>query len=1076
MDARMPIHTLPLARRLGWPGWSHLPREARDTLFLLMVIGWTSLPHLSHLPAWCAALTGGVLLWRARLALAGATLPGRSVLVVVLVVAASLTYWSFGSLLGKEPGVTMAVALMALKTLELRARRDAFVVFFLGFFLILTHFLYSQSLGVAAMMLLSIWGLLTALVLAHMPAGAPSLRTAAALAGKTAALGAPLMVLLFVLFPRVGPLWGVPQDGFSGTGLSNVMSMGTVAALAQDDSVALRIRFDGAPPSPQEMYFRGPVLGHFDGRDWTPQKPGFPAAMTPRAELKVQGTPIRYEMTLEPTRLTVLPLLEASPQAPRIEGMSFTQTDDLQWVSDRSLYQRLRFRGEAYPRFQHGPTQPLIGLQDYIDLPPGYNPRTLAWASAMRKDPRYAEADAATLAAALMEHIRTGGYGYTLTPGLYGESNPRTAIDEFWLDRKLGFCEHYAAAFVVLMRALDVPARVVTGYQGLDPTPVDGYRIVRQSYAHAWAEYWQPGVGWVRADPTAAVAPDRVLSSRPLVAKPGLVAGALNNFNPQLLASLRNGLEALNNRWNQWVLSYSRGSQFDLLRQLGFDAPSWEDLGVLLASAFGLLSLAATAWAWWDRYHVDPWVRQMQRLRATLQRLGISAGAHEAPRTLAQRVRERFGADGEPVAELLERLDEQRYSARATARPDPALTRRFKAQAQRLSRLAQALCMVVFVAAVSPDDAAATTNAAATPATNADVTATATAPNKRLQPRKHRSRKAAVRSDQDPDIVTYGRREDLMQFGADVAARNGLDVAAVQSALAQARFVPSIVKAVMPPPAGTAKNWAAYRARFVEPRRIAAGVAFWQANEAWLTRAEQRYGVPPEVVIGIVGVETLYGQHMGNHRVIDALATLGFDFPSGRKDRSAFFRDELEQLLILSHREGNDPLAVKGSYAGALGMPQFMPSSVNQYAVDFDGDGHIDLHASAADVIGSVAHYLAEFGWQRSLPTHYEVAVPSDASERALLLGPDILPTFTAQQFIDHGAAFGTTAPPVAGSDGNGSNEGSQKLALVELQNGPDAPSYVAGTTNFYAITRYNWSSYYAMAVIELGQAVKRAR
>ncbi|MBX9715532.1 MAG: lytic murein transglycosylase, partial [Burkholderiaceae bacterium] len=232
-------------------------------------------------------------------------------------------------------------------------------------------------------------------------------------------------------------------------------------------------------------------------------------------------------------------------------------------------------------------------------------------------------------------------------------------------------------------------------------------------------------------------------------------------------------------------------------------------------------------------------------------------------------------------------------------------------------------------------------------------------------------------------------------------------------------------------------------------------------------------GVPPEIVIGIIGVETLYGQHMGNHRVIDALTTLGFDFPTGRKDRSAFFRDELEQLLVLSHREGSDPLALKGSYAGALGMPQFMPSSVNKYAIDFDGDGHIDLHTSAADVIGSVAHYLAEFGWQRGLPTHYEVAVPSDASERALLLGPDILPTFTAQQFIDHGAAFGTPAPPLTDSSGSAADA---KLALVELQNGPDAPSYVAGTTNFYAVTRYNWSSYYAMAVIELGQAVRQAR
>ncbi|MFM9914279.1 MAG: lytic murein transglycosylase B [Rhizobacter sp.] len=339
----------------------------------------------------------------------------------------------------------------------------------------------------------------------------------------------------------------------------------------------------------------------------------------------------------------------------------------------------------------------------------------------------------------------------------------------------------------------------------------------------------------------------------------------------------------------------------------------------------------------------------------------------------------------------------------------------------------------------------------------------------------------AIRSDADPDIVTYGRRADVMQFGADVAARQGLDVEAVQAALAQSRFVPAVVKFIMPPPTGSAKNWAAYRARFIEPRRISAGVAFWRANEAWLTLAEQRFGVPPEIVVGIVGVETLYGRHMGGFRVIDALATLSFDFPTERKDRSAFFRDELEQLLVMSQREDRDPQTFKGSYAGALGMPQFMPSSVNKYAIDFDEDGHIDLHASAADVIGSVAHYLAEFGWQRGLPTHFEVAAPSDPGERAVLLGPDILPTFTLQQLIDHGAVFAARAPALAASGagqegGDAASEDTGLLALVELQNGSDAPSYLAGTANFYAITRYNWSSYYAMAVIDLGRAIRRAR
>ena len=293
-------------RSPGWPKWQALPREARDTLFLLAVIGWTVLPHVAHLPAWCGWLTLAVLLWRARLAIRGAALPGRWVLVAVLVIAAGLTLMSYRTLLGKEPGVTLLVALMALKTLELRARRDAFVVFFLGFFIVLTHFLYSQSLGVALAMLVSVWGLLTALVLAHMPVGQPSLRQAGLLAARTAALGAPIMVLMFVLFPRVGPLWGVPGDGANGTGLSNRMRMGSLAEIALDDSIALRIRFEGAAPAPQAMYLRGPVLSRFDGIEWRPLAPSFPPDVMPRAELRVSGPPLPYEITLEPQRLSVL--------------------------------------------------------------------------------------------------------------------------------------------------------------------------------------------------------------------------------------------------------------------------------------------------------------------------------------------------------------------------------------------------------------------------------------------------------------------------------------------------------------------------------------------------------------------------------------------------------------------------------------------------------------------------------------------------------------------------------------------------------------------------------------------------
>ena len=419
----------------------------------------------------------------------------------------------------------------------------------------------------------------------------------------------------------------------------------------------------------------------FDGVEWQPLPTrSFDAFAPLPRDLRTSGAPLRYEMTIEPLRLTSLPLLEAAGTAPSIEGYRVLGTADLQWRADKPLYERVRFNAEAFTNFRHGPVSQELGLQDAISLPPGYNPRTLEWAAAMRRDPRYATAEPRVLAQALMQHIRTGGFSYTFSPGEYG----RDSIDEFWLDRRAGFCEHFAAAFVVVMRALDVPARVVTGFQGIDPAPIDGYYTVRQSAAHAWAEYWQPTVGWVRADPTAAVAPERIDRSRRLVPARGLVAGALGNVSPQLLEQLRDGWETLNNRWNQWVLNYSRGQQLDLMKELGFDSPSWEDLTLLLIGALSSLALAGAGWAWWDRHRVDPWTRQMDRLRNALQHSGLHAAPHEPPRALAQRVRARFGAAGEPLAELLDALERQRYSRATIARPDGALTRRFVARAKSL--------------------------------------------------------------------------------------------------------------------------------------------------------------------------------------------------------------------------------------------------------------------------------------------------------------------------------------------------------------------------------------------------------
>ncbi|MCV2348759.1 lytic murein transglycosylase B [Paucibacter sp. Y2R2-4] len=325
--------------------------------------------------------------------------------------------------------------------------------------------------------------------------------------------------------------------------------------------------------------------------------------------------------------------------------------------------------------------------------------------------------------------------------------------------------------------------------------------------------------------------------------------------------------------------------------------------------------------------------------------------------------------------------------------------------------------------------------------------------------------KAAHKTSKDAPAKPFGERADLMAFAATLAHEQGWELHELQSTLAQARSVPAVQRLIMPAAAGTAKDWAAYRARFVEPRRLQAGLAFWEQYAAPLARAEARYGVPAELIAGLIGVETFYGQITGGFHVLDALATLAFDFPSGRSDRSAFFRNELVEFLKLCRREGLDPLAVKGSYAGAMGWPQFMPSSWNRYAVDFDGDGHANPIQSAEDAIGSVANYLAAFGWQRGMPTHYSVALPVETSARALLLAPDIKPTFSVAQLRENGALPSEAAQEHVGP-----------LAVVELQNGSAAPSYWLGTENFYALTRYNWSSYYAMAVIEMGRALKTMR
>ncbi|WP_457353200.1 transglutaminase family protein [Roseateles sp. P5_D6] len=651
--------------------WARLPRDARDSFFLLGVITAVIAPHADHLPWWSSALTTVVLAWRASLAWRQRPLPGRWWLAAVIAVYTGLTWLTFRTLIGREAGITLLVMLMALKTMELRARRDAFVVFFLGFFLVLTQFLYSQSLLMAVWSLASLWGLLAAVVLAQMPTGIPSIGIAARRAASTTALGLPVMVLLFVLFPRIAPLWGVPTEAIGRTGLSNQLEFGAMNEIANDESIAMRLKFEGALPPPDQRYFRGPVLTRFDGKTWRAyDSRSSQSWLRGRDDLATAGPALRYEMTLEPLRISVLPLLEMSPGGVGSElnltDLTVVRGPELQWLSPRPITERLRVATSAHTAWRAGERRNRLQLTTDLDLPAGLNPRTRAWAELLAGEARFATLGpgprSEALAAALLEHIRSQDFTYTLTPGRYGETSPHV-IDEFWLDRRLGFCEHFASAFVVVMRAMGVPARIVTGFQGWDAEPQDGYQVVRNANAHAWAEFWVEGRGWVRSDPTAAVAPNRVTQGLALRPQPGV----LGQFNPTLWRAMRNGWETVNNRWQQLVLNYSRDNQFDLLKRLGFSQPDWTALGQALAGVILVLAVAGAAWIRWSSRPHDAWSRQRARIAALLTRAGVSIPAHESPAAWARALRRQHGQKAEPAAQWLEKLERSRYAPDASA-------------------------------------------------------------------------------------------------------------------------------------------------------------------------------------------------------------------------------------------------------------------------------------------------------------------------------------------------------------------------------------------------------------------------
>ena len=329
-------------------------------------------------------------------------------------------------------------------------------------------------------------------------------------------------------------------------------------------------------------------------------------------------------------------------------------------------------------------------------------------------------------------------------------------------------------------------------------------------------------------------------------------------------------------------------------------------------------------------------------------------------------------------------------------------------------------------------------------------------------------RKVSMNPDEAGEFANFTQWKEVAGFIDAMAEKHGFDRAELESTFRKVRYIDTAIQLVKPAPPGRPKNWRAYRARFIDPVRINAGVAFWEEHSDALARAEERFGVPAEIIVGIIGVETVYGRNTGNFRVLDALTTLAFDYPPtpNRDARMAFFRGEVENTLLLARDAGIDPFSLFGSYAGAVGWPQFMPGSIRRYAVDFDGDGKVDLRNSPVDAIGSVANFLVEHGWKPGEPIVFPASLAAAEPGRSweMFIGQGLQAKFRLDELKAAGVVPAVEPPA------------DMLFGLVDLQNGGEPTEYWLGANNFFAITQYNRSFFYAMSVVDLGRAVRTAR
>lgn len=605
------------------------PRHGR--LWLLGSLTAVLLPPLLRLPPWFTAYCLALLAWRLAIDLRGWPLPRRRLHLPLTLAGIGAVLLGYRTLFSPEAGLALLSVMLCLKLLELRTLRDAMLAVFLGWFLVAGGFLViDPSIFVGGYLLLTVLLLTAALIaLNHPTARAESPRFYLQWAAALLLQALPIMLLLFLLFPRLpGPLWQVPKPpGLGRTGMADHMTLGSIARLAESEAVAFRVEFQGVIPPAADLYWRGPVLWNTDGRRWDPIRRGTaPPWFRKAASHQALGKAIRYALTLEPDNEEWLFALELPAAVPR----GLTLTGDFQLLLPRKANARQRFELASHTRYRTGPLaeeERRLGLR----LPEGRNPRSLALA---RQWSTLAPAQIVQTGLAL---FRERPYWYTRRPPLLGNE----AIDEFLFDSRRGFCEHYAAAFVTLMRGAGVPARVVTGYQGGEHNPLADYLIVRQSRAHAWAEVWLEQEGWLRVDPTAVLPPARMEAEsdqQRFRSTAPLLLASEQSWLTRNLARLRYGWDALDNGWNLWVLGYNRLRQEELLGRLGLLRFGWQGAVAMMLTATALvLGVVLLRLLLPRRGQSEPVVRLYARYCRKLARIGLPRAPHEGPAAFARR-------------------------------------------------------------------------------------------------------------------------------------------------------------------------------------------------------------------------------------------------------------------------------------------------------------------------------------------------------------------------------------------------------------------------------------------------------